>query len=386
MEVKGSMQDNLYDGSKCKEEDNYSFINRVVFYAGLKCNLNCKHCYVKGSFSDCQLSLADRFYILDKILSLHKPIDITGGEPLLCDDLLDIINKIFSDHGIVSSIFTNATLIGQKRDLVNEILNIAGSLNWFISLDGNLEAHDCFRGIGTFADTIRGAEILMNNNQDVLINTMLHSAVNKKVLKDLYDIIKKNGYKRWRIDSPFVSGAWTNNKEKYAVAYKKQVEMLTYIMYLWLNDNMPFEIELGHVAKYIGEKLYFLDQYDLDAPICPCRSFPVWPDGNVSWCQDLSDAEYVIGNLFQDDLAYIYNRYVTYKTVLIKDVANSNSTCLHCVYLSNCGMGCRMGAIGYGTGYYGADANLCALYKEQLFLPILDELKQYITRKSGDKG
>ena len=379
------MQDNLFDGSKGKEEDSYSFINRVVFYVGLKCNLNCKHCYVKGSFSDCQLSFADRFYILDKILSLHKPIDITGGEPLLCDDLLDIIKRIFTGHGTVSSIFTNATLIEQKRDLVNEILNIAGSVNWFISLDGNLEAHDYFRGIGTFADTIRGAEILMNNNQDVLINTMLHSAVNQDVLKDLYDIVKKNGYKRWRIDSPFVSGAWKDNKENYAVAYKKQMELLTYVMHLWLNDNMPFEIELGHVAKYISKKLYFLDQYDLNAPICPCRSFPVWPDGNVSWCQDLSDTEYVIGNLFQDDLAHIYNRYVAYKTVSIKDVANSNSSCLHCVYLSNCGMGCRMGAIGNGTGYYGADVNLCMLYKEQLFLPILDELKQYITRKAGNK-
>lgn len=385
MEVNGSMQDYLFDESRNKVADNYSFINRVVFYVSLECNLNCKHCYVKGSLSNCQLSLADRFYILDKILSLNKPIDITGGEPLLSDDLFHIIKKIFLGGGTISSIFTNATLIEEKKDLVIKILNMAGVIDWFISLDGNIESHDMFRGQGTFVKTLRGADILMNNNQNVLINTMLHSIVNKEMLKNLYNIIKENGYKRWRIDSPFVSGSWTSNKKIYEVAYKKQIELLTYVIHWWLNDDMPFEIEIGHVAKYINNKLYFLDQYDLTDPVCPCRSFPVWPDGNVSWCQDLSDAEYVIGNLFHDSLSDIYNRFVTYKTVSIKNIAEYNSKCYNCHYLNNCGMGCRMGAIGNGTGYYGIDTNLCMLYNEQLFLPILNELKKYISVKSGDE-
>jgi MoaA/NifB/PqqE/SkfB family radical SAM enzyme len=79
-----------------------------------RCNLKCVHCYTRGNGKDKELS----FEQIDKILKeIHSRgclwVLLTGGEPLLRKDFIEIYLKI-KEYGFLPVIFTNATLINEK--------------------------------------------------------------------------------------------------------------------------------------------------------------------------------------------------------------------------------------------------------------------------------
>ncbi|MGM0470350.1 MAG: radical SAM protein, partial [Promethearchaeati archaeon] len=80
-----------------------------------RCNLNCKHCYINLRANDeiakrNELSKEDIKEIIDESISLGAiSCTLTGGEPLLRGDFIDIYLYL-KKKGILVSVFTNATL------------------------------------------------------------------------------------------------------------------------------------------------------------------------------------------------------------------------------------------------------------------------------------
>jgi radical SAM protein with 4Fe4S-binding SPASM domain len=85
-----------------------------------RCNLNCRHCYISLPASDRRARA--RELTADEIISIaRQAVDlgavwclVTGGEPLLRDDFVDIYMGL-KRLGLLVSIFTNATLIGDEH-------------------------------------------------------------------------------------------------------------------------------------------------------------------------------------------------------------------------------------------------------------------------------
>ena len=81
-----------------------------------RCNLHCGHCRANaesGAFAD-ELSLEEGKRLLDEISSMCRPILIlTGGEPLLCPWLFDIIAHA-REKGMKPVLGTNGTLVDAK--------------------------------------------------------------------------------------------------------------------------------------------------------------------------------------------------------------------------------------------------------------------------------
>ena len=80
------------------------------------CNLTCSHCYLdaetrKGITSD-ELSTADCLRVVDQIQALHPDtlLILTGGEPLLRPDLLEICRHA-SKQGLWVVVGTNGVLL-----------------------------------------------------------------------------------------------------------------------------------------------------------------------------------------------------------------------------------------------------------------------------------
>ena len=74
-----------------KEKD--SSLRLVAWETTRNCNLDCIHCRASatsGPYSG-ELDTAEAYLLLDQIAEVAKPIIIlTGGEPLLRDDIFDI--------------------------------------------------------------------------------------------------------------------------------------------------------------------------------------------------------------------------------------------------------------------------------------------------------
>jgi len=160
-----------------------------------RCNLRCRHCRANaesGAFAD-ELSLDEGKRLLDDISALCKPILIlTGGEPLLCPWLFDII-ACAREKGMKPVLGTNGTLID---DWMASRLAGAGIRRISVSIDfPDAARHDSFRGVnGAFDAAVRGIGAARAAGIEVQINSTV-TALNRTLLPELHDLAASLGAK-----------------------------------------------------------------------------------------------------------------------------------------------------------------------------------------------
>ena len=154
----------------------------------------------------------------------------------------------------------------------------------------------------------------------------------------------------------------------------KTFEYFNYVLNIWLDDNKRFELEIDHVLKYINGQFYFIDRYSENNPICPCKLLVIWPNGNITWCQDLYSTNCVIANIYSDSPEQIYSAYLPYKQKTIFEMKKYLNDCGTCGFIHFCGTGCRANAILEENGYFGKDEEICSLYTSGLYKKIASTL------------
>lgn len=121
-----------------------------------RCNLKCKHCYndsfTKESVLD-ELSTEEGINMIVQAVPLGlKAILFTGGEPLLRDDLLELV-KFAKRKKVSVFLATNGTLVG--NNFIKDFKGIIDKIN--ISLDAaSAKKHDDIRRIkGSFYKSLK---------------------------------------------------------------------------------------------------------------------------------------------------------------------------------------------------------------------------------------
>ncbi len=141
-----------------------------------RCNLRCTHCYIplstrKGPHQ-AELSLSEIQHILDEIKAAGCLwLLLTGGEPLLRRDFLDIY-MYAKRKGFILTLFTNGTLITPR---IADILSEWRPFNIEITLYGYSQAtYERITGIpGSHARCLRGIELLMERRLPLKLKTVL---------------------------------------------------------------------------------------------------------------------------------------------------------------------------------------------------------------------
>lgn len=118
-----------------------------------RCQYHCAYCGLCGDGKN-DLPTERILAILDVLAqSGCRRIQLTGGEPLLREDIGDVLSAC-RKHRIFTSISTNGLLVDEKiRDL-----KMAGQIN--LSVDGEPEVQDTIRGPGAFHAVKHAAESL----------------------------------------------------------------------------------------------------------------------------------------------------------------------------------------------------------------------------------
>lgn len=142
-------------------------------YATMSCNLSCIHCYVPSSPNikiRNELTTEELFKIIDfASKKMVKEIRLTGGEPLLRKDIIDVINYALS-KGLRVSIETNGLLISEE---FLQSLKYLSRVYFGVSLDGPKEVHEKIRGKGTFDKTVNAILLLKKYNVGTTIITSI---------------------------------------------------------------------------------------------------------------------------------------------------------------------------------------------------------------------
>lgn len=115
------------------------------------CNLTCTHCFA-GELPRAGrlLTLAELDPVFAELAGLGCfRLNLTGGEPLLRRDLLELID-LASSHGLHATLTTNGLLLDEE--LARAFGRRRDRLRVNVSLDGATAAtHDAVRGVGSFA-------------------------------------------------------------------------------------------------------------------------------------------------------------------------------------------------------------------------------------------
>ena len=146
--------------------------------------------YHKDNFT-----LKQSYDLIDEITAHYNPVMVlTGGEPLLRDDVFDIA-KYGTNKGLRMAMATNGILVNNK---VCSGIKSSGIKIVSLSLDGkNAETHDDFRRVkGAFDGTIHAAELFKKYHIPFIINSSFTER-NKDDIPDVYKLAKKLGATAW---------------------------------------------------------------------------------------------------------------------------------------------------------------------------------------------
>src|SRR5688500_7193550 len=146
-----------------------------------RCNLACEHCYLDAggtpqvgteNFADrSELGTEECFRVIDEIAAFAPECItiLTGGEPLLRRDILEIVRRA-SERGLWVVVGTNGVRITEN---VAKRLAEAGARGLSLSLDAlDPDRHDGFRKVrGAWKNTVEGAQILHRTGLPFIVQT-----------------------------------------------------------------------------------------------------------------------------------------------------------------------------------------------------------------------
>jgi len=168
-------------------------LESVFLFVTAKCNSKCRTCfYAKETHPGEDLSF-EEIRRLSETAPRFDKLWLSGGEPLLRDDLVDIVTLFYSNNGIRTVNFpTNGLLADRMETAVKKLSEncpkLAIHLNF--SLDGLGEGHDNIRGVkGGFAktiETIKRAQQSFSENPNIHLNVA--SVVTAENIHELYDL------------------------------------------------------------------------------------------------------------------------------------------------------------------------------------------------------
>ncbi|MBU0666079.1 MAG: radical SAM protein [Nanoarchaeota archaeon] len=157
----------------------------VIWYLTNKCNTRCKYCNIPFREKK-ELSTKRALEVIDEMAKLGTlRVGLVGGEPLLRTDIDSIVSHAKS-KGLMVHLYSNGFLVKQNLQTIKKLDGI------FLSLDGPEEAHDKFRGKGSYKKVIKAIRVCKPHTP-VFVTTVL-TKQNKQYIKYVSDLSKKMGF------------------------------------------------------------------------------------------------------------------------------------------------------------------------------------------------
>ncbi len=326
-------------------------LNIVFFNVTKRCNLNCPYCYydsvpvnnqkIKEELdADAWIKLAGEIAEINP----NAKIIISGGEPLIRPDIIDIITGI-SQNNLEIKLLTNGTLF--TRDIISKLAGIS-KFGVQVSIDSNIPGENArSRGKGSLEKALSAVLQLKEAGLEVEISATI-TQLNYKSIRQFREYCDKNQLKL-RSSIFMLSGDKTKtNADWLELNPEEYYDASTYVLD-FSDPNTPME-----QAMTPGERRYSCGlgygQVDIS------------PDGSMFPCSHLNNPKFCLGNIKTSGLRQLVEAgYKRYRPI---DIDNMNPcTGSKCPVRYFCAGGCRAIAL-HNYGSLEVPAKYCRQLKQ----------------------
>jgi len=305
-----------------------------------RCNLRCKHCYVKNKKSDLEFNELKRGIknILTPVSNWVDEIKIciSGGEPFLSPHLYKIIQYLKKWEKIKKIMLTsNGTIINEKllKKIKKDIYDIQ------VSLEGGEKLNDHIRGKGVYKILQKNIPVFKSINWKVGINMTIHR-LNYKEIHSVINFCLRN-----KVDvfsaTRFVPSTQNDSINKLLLS-SKEIKKIYYSIFKLSQKHKKLTFSFGRT-------LWNIINDDIGKPCSAgINGIAVLADGTILPCRRL---EIPLGNFLNNNFVDIW-----LNSKIIQDLRNRKNIkeCGFCEKLENCA-GCRAIAYAVNKNYLSQD-------------------------------
>ena len=371
--------------------DNH-FLRRVHWSLTGHCNYLCRHCYMSAPHAALPQPTTDQcLAIADQIADCGvMRVSLTGGEPLVRQDFLQIVDRILDRGMIIDSIMTNGKLVDER--LLDELDARGCRPEFNMSFDGPKPCHDWLRGVdGAYESVVRAFRLchergFPTGSELVLYRGNVHS------LRESVSFLGKLGVsslKVSRLDCVGEGVAIANQ----AITAREEFDTYTEYIPQYLEDGMPVPIlTLSQLFCAVSSRLGVAaerhsEDEDCDRKvICNAARNTMYlgPDMRILPCIPMSEQDATSGSfpsVGEMTLAEALSDsfYMRFISTTLGQYLEHNSLCRSCKYKNRCCGGCRGRAVqaNGGSDLMGVDPDACLVFKGGYYDKVKRIIEEY---------
>ena len=347
-----------------------------------RCNYHCRHCFMSAPEARFgELSHEAALSIARQIGKCGIPrVSLTGGEPLVRHDFIDIVHELANRDVAITQLYTNGSLLTER--VIDELAELGQKPVVIMSFDG-VGHHDWLRGTsGAEHAAGRALSLCASKGIRTQVQMCLHRG-NVDAIEATVNHLAKLGCGGVRIGCVSDMGDWLRNGKGLSLTQDEYREAALRYIPTYYDDGMPLPLILSGVFSASPQKPDAfalapcqLEEDDGSGLLFSCaRLTPqIYADGRIAICDDL-DADFVgMPPMASDDpgaevttLAEALStgsRYMGLMDIRRRDFFAQNPDCASCDYLRLCGGGCRANANTATGSVLGRDPITCSFFKD----------------------
>ena len=210
-----------------------------------RCNYRCKHCYM--SAPDAKQGELDHDTIMSIVQQLIdcgvREVSLTGGEPLVRKDFLEIVDALINGGITITTIYSNGKLVTDK--LLDELASRDIHPEFNMSYDGVDGWHDWLRGIPNAGKIVEDAFLRCRKKGFPTGAEMCIHNGNKRLLRKTVSRLAELGCRSLKTNPISNVGAWKEGGYGESISLDELYQ--TYLDYIpeFYEDGMPLSLQLG---------------------------------------------------------------------------------------------------------------------------------------------